>query len=216
MTAQIGQDQAATFFLAEAPPGLTGDLLRVVLAAYPMAFAQAEQYPFEEAHDLRPHIRRAAIEASMSALSVEHAVIVTSTRNSTGNAFHKEVFFGRVILTHSMIPTPESRIPDARFRQSLARNCNLPMFREFAEPPSADDALLWAVLVHGPAEDQRVPAFVRLAFPLADGSHTFDLNLVGLGGAVAVVAPPDVTAVPEPQPVLRPDVTDLPDEEEGS
>lgn len=213
MTAAIGQDEAASFFMAEAPRGLNADLLRLVFAAYPMAFEQAEQFPFEEAHDLRPHIRRAAIEASLATLPAKQVLTVTTRRNSSGNAFHKELFFGRVVLTHSTIAAPESRIREAQFRQSLARSCNLPMFIEFADAAPDDDGLLWAVLVHGPADDQRAPAFVRIAFPLPDGSHSFDLDLVGRDavGEVPPVGRPDIR---EPEPVLRPDIEEQADHDE--
>jgi hypothetical protein len=99
--------------------------------------------------------------------------------NAIGNCFHTELKAGQVIMTASAVESASELVREAVFRKSLAQDSQLEMFLE-PEPPPAD-AMLYAILLHGPlgAGLLPAPAFIHVGFPGADcDSYVDKFNLL--------------------------------------
>ena len=163
------------------PRDLQQDLIvRCILKGYAEAADEClEKYAAEQAHDVRPHIRRAKIEQLLAGLPSQHHQIraVTDT-NDSNNAYHVRVNSGRVTFTVSAVDSPDTVVRQAVFRQTLARRYQLPFPEMGMEQPAPDpDALLYALIIHGPHKedrDQRFPAFICVVFPTSDCSAYID------------------------------------------
>ena len=169
------------FFDDYVPYELQQDLIvRCILKGYAEAADEClGKYAWEQAHDVRPHIRRAKIEQLLLGLrSRHHEITAVSTINESNNAYHVRVTSGRVIFTVSAVDSPETTLRHAVFRETLARRYQLPLPElGMEEPPPSPDALLYALIIHGPANEdgvQRFPSFVHVVFPTSDCSDYID------------------------------------------
>jgi hypothetical protein len=155
-------------------------IVRCILKGYREAAEECdERYAWEQAHDVRPHVRRAKIEQLLRGLPARHPEITAVPEiNDSNNAYHVRVTSGRVTFTISAVDQPTTIVRYAVFRETLARRYQM----AFAglgveEPPPSPDALVYALIIHGPAEDdhtQRFPGFVRVVFPTSDCSDYID------------------------------------------
>jgi hypothetical protein len=216
----IPRASAYTLFDAAIPDALLREVGRLVLAAYPQAEDTCESLAaFEEIHDLRAHLRRAILETSLASLQGRFGgVTVVTPTNTTRNAYHREIVRNGIVMTISMVRAESSPLPDARFRETLARSGQMAAFDDEPEP-SAEDPL-WAAVIHGPSPlTYRAPGFLKVVFPLPDGSHSGGIDilarfpdLLGLTefeemvGAEIFTKPAVATIDSEPSPTLRPGV----------
>ena len=226
----VPQDAAVTVFDSTVPSPLLREVGRLVLKAYPDAEDVCESLAAsEEIHDLRAHLRRAILETSLASLQGRFGgALVQTPTNATNSAYHREIYSGRVVMTISMVRADSSPLPDARFRETLARSGQLAAFDE--DPlPGVDDPL-WAALIHGPSPlTYRAPGFLKVVFPLSDGSHSGGIDILArfpdllrlddfekMVGSDITMRPAALKVVTsEPTPTLRPGVGKPGDESEA-
>ena len=180
---------AVSIFDSQVPPELLREIGRLVLVCYPEAEDRCEDIAgFEEIHDLRAHLRRALVETSLASLQGRYdGTVVRTPSNATRSAYHKEIVSGSVVMTISSVPNRGSQLPEARFRQTLARYNQTTIFDP--EPVLGDGAPLWAAIIHGPTPiSYRVPSFIRVVFPYEDGTH--------VGGIDILARFPDLLTIP--------------------
>lgn len=145
--------------------GFLEDLIRLLFSAYRGAFHEcSKNFPAQQAHDLRPILRRSMIERDLKPLAESHGLVVSVVQTTKGKSFHTEVKGKNVVLTVSAVDTPQSMFRDAVFRQNLARA----QMHLFDENCVADNPPLYAVLLHGPHRKQNQPRFGVVAFPQPD------------------------------------------------
>lgn len=145
--------------------GFLEDLIRLMFSAYRSADEYCVQnFPRDQAADLRPMVRRAMIERDVKPLAESHDLKANVVRTVKGKAFHTEIRRKNVVLTISAVDTPQSMFRDAAFRKNLA-SAQMDLF----DPNSSSaDLPLYAVLLHGPTRNQSAPRFGVIAFPGAD------------------------------------------------
>jgi hypothetical protein len=122
-----------------------------------------------EAQDLRGNERRARTETSLVYVSQQFAhkgIVAESRPNETYSHHHREVTAGPIVLTSSFVRTPSTLVPEARFRDSLARSRQLSLLEE----NGAVGKRLYAVILHGTKEfggrrQWDTLGFFRLAIP---------------------------------------------------
>lgn len=140
--------------------------VKCVNESYEAAFAKCSEWPDPEAHDLRPHERRAFVETGLRDVAGRYGAVASAQPNCIGNCNHTEIRFGPVILTASFVETPNTVVRSAEFRKTFARSNQLYLF-ESPAPPSFDDPL-YCILLHGVSDDPRKPHFIQIRFPTPD------------------------------------------------
>jgi hypothetical protein len=175
---------AESLYRTDVPVGLSEAIGRIVIETYGIAADMAEErWDSGEMHDALAPFRRAEIETRLLSLRglFPRTVAVESVLNRTRNAHHREVYSGRIAITQSKVESDKGPIRQADFRQTLAQRSQLSLGLLREEPiPAATDDLLWASFVHMPSDRVDVPAFVRVAFPLPDGSWDHSVSLFDL------------------------------------
>lgn len=213
MSAISGEPRLIAVFEEQAPDGLDRALAAIVRRAYPEARAFCEQLAApEEDRDLRGHVKRAIIEGALRTIPVRFlGVIERPVGNATDSQNHRELSFGDFTMTISHTQHALARLPDARFRDTLAR----PQAGFFPEldivgPPR--DGNLYSVLVHGsPRPSDLAPTFLHIVFPLPGGLHGLGIDLYARYPALRP-QPKHRPTFGEAEPELRTDI-DLPGEE---
>lgn len=158
-------------FLATVPTVFLQDAARGISDAYLAASEECyARYPRAVAHDLTPHVRRAIIERDLLAVARKHPGLGgDDTPNRRGSSFHTLVHAGPIVLTESMVASPDTPVRYAAFRFTYARSSQLSLFEPSREPDPG--APLYAILLHGPDElKPSRPAFITVRFPLPDCS----------------------------------------------
>lgn len=162
------------FFWAHVADEVVTEIVAIVMSNYASAAAFGEErWGSWEAKDAIPHVRRADIETALSMLPVKFKplnVRVEKKPNANGTAWHTEVICGSVVLTQSKTEGPDVAVREAVFRESLAADCRMNLWPEDVAEPSNDAEVLWACVVHGPSDKPGVPAYIRVVFPLDDGT----------------------------------------------
>jgi hypothetical protein len=159
-------------FFEYIPPELIEDLMRLTAAEYRTAYDECKMfYPLEEAHDLRPHVRRAKIESKAREIANSYSGIsATVEPNINNTAYHTLIRSGPVLLTINHVNQPSEMVRSALFRDTLARDAQLSFLTPY-KPPAAD-APLFAILRHGSSKrTPRRPDFMLVGFPDADCSY---------------------------------------------
>jgi hypothetical protein len=159
-------------FLKVVPEDFLGDMVRVIVDAYPAAADECfGRYPRAVAHDLVAHVRRAKIESGLQAVADKHreiGLMARDTPNRRSSAFHTLVRAHHIVVTESMVRTPDTPVRRADFRTTYARSSQLSMFVPVSEPDPSEP--LYAIVLHGP--DVNRPSrlgFIHVRFPLPDG-----------------------------------------------
>ena len=128
-----------------------------------------DRYPWQIAHDRRPHERRAMIDQRLYHLAGRHPGIHASiVPNRIQNSYHTQLRSGQVVLTQACVLSPDSLPRHAEYRETLARHPQraLPSFSFVEEAPPAAGTPLYALLVHGADElDPTRPGFVQVIIP---------------------------------------------------
>lgn len=158
----------ATFFESICPE-LIEDLMRLTAAEYRTAYDECKMfYPLEEAHDLRPHVRRAKIESKSREIANSYpGVSATSEPNINNTAYHTVIRSGPVLFTINHVNQPSEMVRSADFRTTLARDAQLSLLTPYKPPPV--DSPLFAILRHGSSKrTPRRPDFMLVGFPDAD------------------------------------------------
>lgn len=123
--------------------------------------------PREEAHDVRPYLRRSKFDAEWRAVAARFpSLTATVEGNDAQNCHHTLISAGCVRLTASAVESDATVVRQAVFRKSLATSNQLYLFED--RPPPPEGALLYAILIHGPRADQRQPFFADIVFPTSD------------------------------------------------
>jgi hypothetical protein len=186
---------AQGLYQTDVPDVVTERIGRVIIETYGVAadFAE-ERWDRDEVHDALASFRRAELETTLLSLRgvFPGLVSVESVPNAVGNAYHREVYCGRVAATQSKVEAEKGPIREARFRATLARSSQLSLRLLPEQDEPAPDTRLWACFVHMPS-DRRVdvPAFIRVAFPFPDGSWEHSVDLYELAPALRDYAQSD-------------------------
>lgn len=178
--ALYGEEQGQ-FYLGQVPREFTADVARIVMSCYLDSAQTAEiRWGKAEERDALPILRRADIETALSMLPARFPGLakVRKRPNTARTSTYTEVRCGAVVLTQSKTEGAKAPIRDALFRRSLARTSALNLWDRSTPPDNADT--LWACVIHGPADSPSRPAYLRIAFPLPDGSFEYSLNLFDL------------------------------------
>lgn len=153
-------------FFEAFPEEFLRNLLRLISEVYVEAYEECQSsYPIPEAHDLRSHMRRAKLEYQVRELVRNFPDIVAEVeKNKKKTSFYTKLKNKRVVLTISAVNHPNTIVRRAEFRETYARNAQLSLFDPEPVPPP--DALLYAILLHGPdsLEPSR-PGFINVVFP---------------------------------------------------
>ena len=175
-----GPDAAFAFFHAEVPDTVLAGIADCVIGGYRHAREQlmASGLGSCQLHDVAATFRRSHIEANLEQLH-QFLPYVTARveQNKAANSFHVEVACNRVVITCSKVDSPACAIPDAEYRRTLARSCQLSLW-ETEEPTDAVEPLLWSVVIHGASEWlASAPDFLHVVFPLEDGTYYRSIDL---------------------------------------
>jgi hypothetical protein len=172
----LSPSELRQIFLDDLPEAVIVDTTRIIIKTYAAAYRYClENYPGPEAHDLYPIVRRSMIERNWRARLARHAGLDVSVQpNACGGCFHTELRVGRVVMTVSAVEKPSDLVREAVFRNVLSGASQLELFKEVEEPPA--DALLYAVLLHGPLRSGLLaaPSFAQIAFPNGEFSDYVD------------------------------------------
>lgn len=203
----VGPLNLVRIFDRSVPNRFVQETLRCLYSAYRDADAQCRQdFPMPEAHDLRGHLRRAMFERNWRTLATRYLDLSASAvRNHRRTSYYTQIVSGCVVLTESAVETPEAMVRKAVFRQTLARSAQMVMpFVEHDLP--APDALLYAILLHGPADESTSsPGFVHIAFPSKDCSTYLDrIDLLKRYPNIAAEVRTDVPEIIDDEPEIRP------------
>lgn len=188
---------AEDLYRVEVPALVTEQIGRIIIENYAFAADMAEErWGRGEMHDALAPFRRADIETALLSLRgiFPGQVWVEEVANSTGNAFHREVYVGRVAITESKVESANGPIREARFRETLARASQTSMDLLGDEVPPSPTARLWSCFVHMPSGRLDVPEFVRVAFPFPDGTWDHSVSLFDLTPWLQGYAPSDELA----------------------
>lgn len=148
------------------PDDFIEDLMRLTASEYRTAFDECAMfYPREEAHDLRPHVRRAKIEYKLRDLVIGYPDIAATVEpNATGSHFHTRLVSNSVILTVNHVHHPNELVRWAEFRNTYAREAQRNLFEPYE--PAPPDAMLYAILLHGASKrNPKRPDFMHVVFP---------------------------------------------------
>lgn len=144
------------------------DVMRLQASEYRTSYDECAMfYPYEEAHDLHPHVRRAKIEHKVRDLANAFAGIhATPAPNATGTSYHTRIVSGNVILTINHVNNPNEIVRYAEFRNTYA-NAQMGLFDPNEPPP--DDGYLYAIWIHGASKkNPKRPDFIHIVFPSED------------------------------------------------
>jgi hypothetical protein len=146
--------------------------MRIVFKGYRKAGEHSEEYfAPQEAHDMRPLLRRSFIDQDIRRAAREFpSAVATAVLNCASNCYHTEVRFPRVVLTFSAVEGPETPVRDAQFRLAYANEYQLPMapINELGSTLPTEGAV-YALAIHGPNPRQRgLPGFMHVVFPRPD------------------------------------------------
>lgn len=147
-----------------------GELIRLVGGEYKTAYEECKTfYPIYEAHDLRPHVRRAKIESKIRELVAGFSDIIASAEpNKTKTNYHTRLTSNNVIMTVNAVASPNTLVRRAEHRKTYARSAQLHLF-EPELPPPPTDAALYVNIIHGVDRSHpELPAFMHAVFPSAD------------------------------------------------
>ena len=153
-------------FFEAFPDEFLRNLIRLLGHSYKAAHDKCRaEYPYSEAHDLRPHLRRADIERNVRDLTTRYAEIEADAEpNPRKTSFYTLVSSNRIVLTLSAVAHPKILVRRAHFRDTYAQTSQLHLFKKRQEPPPG--AKIYALLLHGPdRKDPSRPAFMQVAFP---------------------------------------------------
>ena len=149
-------------------------LTRIIFKDYRKANEHSEEhFAPQEAHDIRPYLRRSFIEQDVRKAAREFPpMIASAVLNSVNNCYHTEIRVGRVVLTISAVETPETIVRDARFRLAYANEPQMAMpIIERDDIPTWERSV-YALAIHGPNPRQRgLPGFMHIVFPVPDCSE---------------------------------------------
>ncbi len=141
------------------------DVIRLLAGEYRTAYDECAMfYPWEEAHDLRPHARRAKIEAKVRDLANSFpGVTATVEPNATGTSYHTRIVSKNVILTINCVQHPNDLVRHAEFRNAYA-NAQMDLFEPDEPPPP--DGYIYAMWIHGASKrNPKRPDFMHIVFP---------------------------------------------------
>lgn len=147
-------------------PELIEDFMRLIAGEYRTAYDECKVfYPLEEAHDLRPHVRRAKIESKSREIANSYpGVSATVEPNIHYTSYHTVIRSGPVLMTINHVNQPYDMVRTADFRNTLARDAQLSLLAPYKPPPV--DSPLFAILRHGAAKrTPRRPDFMLVGFP---------------------------------------------------
>lgn len=154
------------------------DVMRLHASEYRTAYDECEMfYPWQEAHDLRPHTRRAKIEAKIRDLANTYpGIAATPESNATGTSYHTRIVSKNVILTVNCVQHPNDIVRYAEFRNGYA-NAQMNLYEPDEPPPS--NGYLYAIWIHGASKrNPKRPDFMHIVFPDADcESYVCRINL---------------------------------------
>lgn len=171
---------AEDLYRAEVPSPVSEHVGRIIIEQYAIAADMAEErWDAGEVHDTLAVFRRAEIETALLSLRgiFPGTVSVESVPNASANAYHREIYSGKVAITQSKVESSKGPIREARFRETLAVRSQISFDWFGDEQKPRADARLWACYVHMPSMRLDRPEFVRVAFPLPDGSWEHSLSL---------------------------------------
>lgn len=175
-------DELTQSFWNAYPADFIEESMRLYASDYRTAYDEcAAFYPWEEAHDLRPHARRAKIEARLRDLANTYpGLSATVEPNITKTSYHTRIVSGNVILTESHVGQPSEMVRWAEFRNTYARSPQYHFFEEDAPPP--EGGYLYAILLHGESKrNPKRPDFMRIAFPDAEcKSYLYQIDLFAI------------------------------------
>jgi hypothetical protein len=185
-------------FQAAYPDDFLEEAIRAIFSAYKHSTDECKSfYPAQEAHDLRPHVRRAKIETAMRELTYDFPNIKSRVQpNRRKSGYHTQLISNNVIMTVHAVANPSTLVRFAEFRKTYARSAQLGLF-EPELPPPPPDAPLYVLLIHGTNGNHLdLPAFLHAVFPSADLKqylYRIDiLNLPQFGELLSTLTPSPV------------------------
>jgi hypothetical protein len=146
------------------------DLIRLTKTVYLSAYEECKKnYPLEEAHDLRGHIRRAKLEVQLRELGKRYSNVYTNVQtNKKKTSYFTTLQAENVVITANQVAHPKIMVRSAMFRNTLARSSQIELYDEQIEIPPVD-ASLYAILLHGEdATNPKRPGFAQIVFPNSD------------------------------------------------
>ena len=162
----------AGFFDENIPGQFLEATIRCLCDSYRLAKEECDQgYERYEGHDLLPSLRRAKFDGQWRGVAARFDSLTASAEsNQAKNCYHTCIQGGKVVLTASLVRHEQEIVRHAVFRETLARSNQVyfPCLEDLA-PSISPDALLYAILIHGPALDSVArPQFAHVVFPSPD------------------------------------------------
>lgn len=167
------------------PDDFLEDLIRLLDTVYLNTYQECRhQYPDEEAHDLRGHVRRAKLEYQLRELSTRFPKIRASVQlNEKRTSYFTSLYSGDVVITANQVQHPKVIVRRALFRKTYAQGTQLHLWDKVELP---EGEYLYAILLHG--EDPlnaRRPGFAHIAFPNSEcNGYITRINLFAKFGAL--------------------------------
>lgn len=174
-------DAQSKFYREHVPMEVMAALATLIRGSYADSAVLAERWTSHEAKDAIAIVRRADIETALPGLATKYKALgVTASKvsNANGTDWHTELRCGAVVHTVSKTEGPDTAIRPAEYRKSLAKDHRLNM--PWAKPASEDEDdadVLWACVTHGPSINEAIPAYIRVVFPLRDGSFQDHISI---------------------------------------
>ncbi len=153
------------------PPLLLEDLLKGTFSAYQAAleFVNRESIGIPQATYITPHLRRTYLEEAFEGIAArqrDSSVSSFCEKNRSDDA-HQVIKCGPILITESKVDNSKSLPRIAAFRQTYARESQIPLFEyENKTILPENEEYLYAILVHKPIDSlSGCPEFIDIVFP---------------------------------------------------
>ena len=144
------------------------DSVRCLFDSYQRVHQECKsRFPWQEAHDVRPILRRADFEYRWRMVAQRYSgMIAEVASNNAKNCFHTRIKYGQVIITQSYVDAYVKTIRKADFRDGYARSDAAYLFPDMNPPAPAKSSPVYAVMMHDsdPMDPSR-PHYVDIVFP---------------------------------------------------
>jgi hypothetical protein len=167
--------EAISLFDDNVPDEMQEEFVRTLYRAYPDARADLAErdYPPDYIRDCYGQLLRAKVDIYLRQLEKRfpERIKASTNLNKTKNSYHVSLISNRVRMTASAVQHETDTPREAIFRADLAASAQGRFdFDEITETfvvtnPEPESPILYGILLHGPAEDNRyLPGFIRVAF----------------------------------------------------
>ena len=131
-------------------------------------------YGADQAREVMPRMRRAALESELLKLTEFEDVRADSLRSSA-SSYYVQLEVGDFVLIAARAQDPTKMVRKALYRAKIATRSR--QGELFGEAPVEPEARYYALILHGSAKGQVDPAFITVRFPTSDHQRYLDVQI---------------------------------------